>query len=290
MASREGTLYTVSFAAVVCIVCAVLVSVPAVTLRPRQELNRRLDEQKNVLRAAGLVDPGQALSRERVAQLFAENVQPVVIDLASGEPRPGIDAASFDQRTATADPQRSRAIPANPAKVLRTPYDALVYEVKKGDRVEMYVFPVTGKGLWSTLYGFLALDADLETIRGLTFYEHGETPGLGGEIENPAWQKLWQGRRAFGPDGKPRIEVIKGHAGPPAADPYHVDGLSGATMTSNGVTALVQFWLGDAGYGPFLEKLREEARQASAPSSAGDAGGGERVADGAGGSAATASG
>ncbi len=258
MASREGTLYTVSFAAVVCIVCAVLVSVPAVTLRPRQELNRRLDEQKNVLRAAGLVEPGQPLSRERVVELFAENVQPVVIDLSSGERRPDIDAASFDQRAATADPQRSRAVPENPAKVLRTPNNALVYEVKREGPVEMFVFPVTGKGLWSTLRGFLALDADAETIRGITFYEHGETPGLGGEIENPSWQKLWEGRRAFGPNGRPRIEVIKGRAGPATADPYHVDGLSGATMTANGVTALVQFWLGDAGYGPFLKKLREE--------------------------------
>lgn len=268
MASREGTLYTVSFAAVVCIVCAVLVSVPAVTLRPRQQLNRQLDEQKNVLRAAGLVEPGQALSREQVAELFARNVQPVLIDLATGERRPGMDAASFDQRAATVDLERSRAVAENPAKVVRTPYNALVYEVRPEGRLEMFVFPVTGKGLWSTLRGFLALNRDAQTIRGITFYEHGETPGLGGEIENPAWQKLWEGRRAFGPDGRPRIEVIKGRAGPPQGDPYRVDGLSGATVTSNGVTALVRFWLGEAGYGPFLERTREEASRASAPTSA----------------------
>lgn len=271
MASREGTLYTVSFAAVVCIVCAVLVSVPAVTLRPRQQLNRQLDEQKNVLRAAGLVEPGQALSREQVAELFARNVQPVLIDLATGERRPGMDAASFDQRAATVDLERSRAVAENPAKVVRTPYNALVYEVRPEGRLEMFVFPVTGKGLWSTLRGFLALNRDAQTIRGITFYEHGETPGLGGEIENPAWQKLWEGRRAFGPDGRPRIEVIKGRAGPPQGDPYRVDGLSGATVTSNGVTALVRFWLGEAGYGPFLERTREEASRASAPTSAGTA-------------------
>lgn len=271
MASREGTLYTVSFAAVVCIVCAVLVSVPAVTLRPRQQLNRQLDEQKNVLRAAGLVEPGQALSREQVAELFARNVQPVLIDLATGERRPGMDAASFDQRAATVDLERSRAVAENPAKVVRTPYNALVYEVRPEGRLEMFVFPVTGKGLWSTLRGFLALNRDAQTIRGITFYEHGETPGLGGEIENPAWQKLWEGRQAFGPDGKPRIEVVKGRAGPPQGDPYRVDGLSGATVTSNGVTALVRFWLGEAGYGPFLERAREEASRASAPTSAGTA-------------------
>jgi Na+-transporting NADH:ubiquinone oxidoreductase subunit C len=268
MASREGTLYTVLFAAAVCIVCAVLVSVPAVTLRPLQERNRRVDEQKNVLLAAGLVEPGRSLSDRDVNEVFAANVRPVVIDLSSGERRPEIEAATFDQRTAAADQERSRSVAPNPAKVLRTPKSALVYEVLREGQVAMFVFPVTGKGLWSTLYGFLALGADGQTIRGITFYEHGETPGLGGEIENPAWQKLWQGRRVFGPDGEPRVEVIKGRAGTPAEDPYRVDGLSGATMTSNGVTALVRFWLGDAGYGPFLERIRDEGRRAST----GDAG------------------
>ena len=109
MAFREGTLYTILFAAAICVVCAILVSVPAVTLRPRQQMNRRLDEQRNVLRAAGLVEAGQSLTRGGIAELFRENVRPVVIDLESGERQRGIDPAEFDQREAVTDPGSSRA-------------------------------------------------------------------------------------------------------------------------------------------------------------------------------------
>ena len=118
-------------------------------------------------------------------------------------------------------------------------------------------FPRFGRGLWSTLYGFIALDADLVTIEGITFYEHKETPGLGGEVDNPKWKDLWTGRRAFGEDNEPRIAVIRGRAGPPSEDPYRVDGLAGATMTSRGVGRLVRFWLGDDGFGAYLKTLRK---------------------------------
>jgi Na+-transporting NADH:ubiquinone oxidoreductase subunit C len=121
----------------------------------------------------------------------------------------------------------------------------------------MLVLPVEGKGLWSTLYGFLALDADLNTIRGLTFYQHGETPGLGGEVDNRTWKALWPGRKAY-KDDVPVIAVVRGRAGPPSEDPYKVDGLSGATITSRGVTHLVQFWLGENGFEPYIDRLRKE--------------------------------
>jgi Na+-transporting NADH:ubiquinone oxidoreductase subunit C len=121
----------------------------------------------------------------------------------------------------------------------------------------MVVIPVEGKGLWSTLYGFLALDKDVNTIKGLTFYQHAETPGLGGEVDNPKWKALWPGRKAFGDDGQPKIAVIKGQAGPVAEDPYQVDGLSGATITARGVSHLVQFWLGTNGFGPYLKQFKE---------------------------------
>jgi Na+-transporting NADH:ubiquinone oxidoreductase subunit C len=109
------------------------------------------------------------------------------------------------------------------------------------------------------MFGFLALDADFRTIRGFTFYEHGETPGLGGEIDNPRWQKKWQGKLAFSEDGQVMIEVLRGsvEAGDPLA-PYRVDGISGATKTTQGVQGLVRFWLGENGYGPFLDRAAEE--------------------------------
>ena len=124
------------------------------------------------------------------------------------------------------------------------------------EELEMVVIPVEGYGLWSTLYGFLALDKDTRTVRGLAYYEHGETPGLGGEVENPRWVALWPGRKVFDENGNVAIRVIKGAAGPPESDPYRVDGLSGATITSRGVTNMLAFWLGDDAYGPFLDQFR----------------------------------
>jgi Na+-transporting NADH:ubiquinone oxidoreductase subunit C len=127
--------------------------------------------------------------------------------------------------------------------------------------LDMLVLPIEGKGLWSTMYGFLALDKDLKTVRGLTFYQHGETPGLGGEIDNPRWKALWPDRVAYDEAGEPVIEVIRGRAGTPDEDPHRIDGLSGATITARGVMHTVNFWLGDDGFGPYLETLRQGGGQ-----------------------------
>ena len=135
----------------------------------------------------------------------------------------------------------------------------VVYLAMQGGSMEKIILPVYGKGLWSTLYGFIALDRDLKTIRGITFYEHAETPGLGGEIDNPRWKNIWNGKQAFDEKGNLRIKVIKGIVDTSRqAAKYQIDGLSGATRTTHGVNALVRFWLGSDGYGPFLNKLVEE--------------------------------
>ncbi len=181
----------------------------------------------------------------------------MVVDLATGDELPDVDPETFDQRKNSLDPETSRAAGKNLAGVERVPNQALVYRLEDEDALGLLVLPIEGKGLWSTLYGFIALDADLETIKGITFYEHKETPGLGGEVDNPKWKALWTDRRAFGEDHEPRIEVIRGRAGPPSDDPHRVDGLAGATMTSRGVGRLVRFWLGEAGFGTYLETLRK---------------------------------
>ncbi len=256
---QRSASYSILFAAVVCLVCAVFVSVSAVSLKTRQDDNAFLDKQRNVLVAAGLASEDEVLTREQIQERFGP-IESVVVDLSSGEERSDVDPETFDQRKATSDPQTSRATVKNPAGIQRVPNQALVYRLVENDELRLVILPIEGKGLWSTLYGFIALDADLETIRGITFYEHKETPGLGGEVDNPRWKALWPGRRAFGEDDEPRIEVIRGQAGPPAEDPYRVDGLSGATMTSRGVGRLVRFWLGDEGFAPYLDTLRQGSR------------------------------
>ena len=135
----------------------------------------------------------------------------------------------------------------------------VVFDIVQDGELKGLILPIEGYGLWGFLYGYLALEPDARTIRGITFYEHGETPGLGGEVDNPRWKALWPGRLAFDDRGKPAITVKKGIAGSVEDDPYQVDGLSGATITSRGVTNLVRFWLGDDGFGPYLDNYRSAA-------------------------------
>jgi Na+-transporting NADH:ubiquinone oxidoreductase subunit C len=254
---RHSVAYTILFAAAVCVVCAILVSSSAVTLSERQQANALLDKRKNVLLAAGILDPSERPTAAQINEQF-ESVKPVAIELETGDPAPDIDAATFDQQKAKADPAMSRAAPLNAASVRRLPKYAVVYQVMNAQgEVEMLVLPIEGYGLWSTLYGFLALEADTKTIRGLAYYQHGETPGLGGEVDNPSWKALWRGRIAFDGNWEPIITVIKGPAGPANENPHSVDGLSGSTITSRGVTHMLHFWLGEHGFGPFLAKFRE---------------------------------
>jgi Na+-transporting NADH:ubiquinone oxidoreductase subunit C len=145
------------------------------------------------------------------------------------------------------------------ARSTRPPLRYRSVAIGKGDDGKTtFVLPISGKGLWSTIYGYLALDEDGNTVRGVTFYKHGETPGLGGEVENPAWCAQWQGKTILGDGGKlVGIEVKKGKVDPakPAEKAHKVDGLSGATITSNGVTKFVKADL--EAFGAYLASVRK---------------------------------
>jgi Na+-transporting NADH:ubiquinone oxidoreductase subunit C len=254
---KDSTLKTLFVAVSLCVVCSVLVSGAAVSLRPRQVENQKLDIKKNLLLASGLLENASA-SKEEIESAF-EVVKANVIDFENGEVL-DIDPESYDERREARDPKTRYTIPADKdvGKLrVRAPYGK-VYTVEENGELSMIILPVYGKGLWSTMYGFVALSPDTETIRGLGFYEHGETPGLGGEIENPRWLALWPGKQAFDEDFDPAIEVIKGSVDSTTPNnQYKVDGLSGATITANGVTGMMQYWLSDDAYGPYLENLRE---------------------------------
>ncbi len=245
---------TLIVAALLCVICSVLVSTSAVGLRELQDANRERDRNKNIRKAAGLWKAGDPESS--VPAIFQEKVAPRVVDLATGEFDDETDPSEFDQRKAARDPATSEIVPADEdiASVRRRSRKAVVYLVKEGSAISQIVLPVHGMGLWSTMYGFLALDRDTTTVRGITFYEHGETPGLGGEIENEMWQARWIGRKVFDAAWSVQIEVIKGSADRGAE--HQVDGLAGATISSRGVTHLLHYWLGQNGFGPFLEKMR----------------------------------
>lgn len=265
MEPRSSAAYTVGFSAVVCLVCAVLVSSAAVALRERQAVNVELDRKRNVLLAAGALRAGEDVPREEVEARFG-SFEIVAVDLRTGEEDPAFEVEGYDATRALADPGASRAAPANAAQLARLPNHALVYkQLDEDGRLSLLVLPLEGKGLWSTMYGFLALEADLTTIRGLTYYQHGETPGLGGEVDNPRWRALWPDREAYDEGGAVAIEVTRGAAGPARTDPHRVDGLAGATLTSRGVTNMLRFWLGDSGFGPYLEGLKSRDANVETP-------------------------
>lgn len=252
---------TILVAAVLCGVCSVLVAGAVVVLKPRQIINQDLDSKKNILMSAGIFD-----GPEKIDQVYKEYVTPAVIDLRTGEVQTEIDAEKFNQDKADKDPQYVEDIPKelDKASIRRRSRLQKVYLVKKDGAVDQVVLHVYGKGLWSTMKGFLSVDKDGNTIRGFNYYSHGETPGLGGEIENPTWKAQWAGKKLYDESGdmRPKTKVVKGAVNP--QDPnaaYQIDGLSGATLTSNGVEYTFQYWLSDSGYRPFLGKLKEGAIQ-----------------------------
>ncbi len=249
-----GKTFFVAFA--LCVVCSVLVSGAAVVLKPTQAHNKLEDKKKNILSAAGLYEEGA-----NVSALF-EQIEARVVDLATGKYADNMDAGTFDFVRAAKDDKLGAAIDASVdrAGIKRRSRFIPVYLVRKNGQIDKIVLPLYGKGLWSTLYGFLALDRDdLTTIRSLVYYQHGETPGLGGEVDNPAWKALWNGKQAFDADGNISIQVMRGAVDPSSpAIKSQVDGLSGATITSRGVHDMLHYWLSDEGYGPYLKRLRSE--------------------------------
>lgn len=242
---------------VLCLVCSVVVSGVAVGLKAKQQEQRLLDKQRNILAVTGLLQP--RMPAEEVQREFAERIEPRLLDLQSGQFIKQ-DPATFDRAQALRDNQMSIALTAaqDIAGIRRRANVVEIYLVR-GDngQIKQIVLPVYGSGLWSMMYAFVAIDSDGKTVRGITYYDHGETPGLGGEIENPNWRNQWVGKRLFDDQGQPAIRIVKGRA--PANDPHAIDGLSGATLTSNGVRNSFDFWLGENGFGPFLQRVREGA-------------------------------
>ena len=279
--TAESPKQTMIVATCLCLVCSVLVSTAAVVLKPAQQIQKTLDIQKNILKVAGLYDETRSVDSQ------FKVVEAVLIELAGKRPRisdpseEGIDLKTYDPKKAARKELDSVAVSPVGAlpQIARREIYTIAYEIRKEDGIlDQVILPIYGKGLWSTLYGFIAVDADGQTIRGITFYQHGETPGLGGEVDNPVWKGVWPGKSAFVTADlehasfdnlpTPTIQVAKGQVTPETAQAEHkVDGLSGATITSNGVTALVRYWLGPDGFGSYLHQLRSE-RAATTPTSA----------------------
>ena len=233
---------------VLALVCSALVAGTAVGLRPFQEANRTIDQQKNILRAAGLFNPD-----EKVADQFQRLIQTRLVDLTTGR---FVDQAK--ESRGNLEEKRALARNEDLAGLFQLERYTPVYLVRQEGRFSQLILPVRGKGLWSTMYAYVAVAADLNTIRGISFYEHGETPGLGGEIENPSWQAGWKGKHIYGAQNTVALKVVKNGKTGGVSEDYRIDGISGATMTGNGVSAMLRFWFGDNGFGPLLQVLQRQ--------------------------------
>jgi Na+-transporting NADH:ubiquinone oxidoreductase subunit C len=246
---------TLIVAVSLCLVCSALISFSAVELRDLQEANKTLDKQSKILSAAGLLKEGSLIS-----ELF-ESIEPRIVNLETGEYDSAINLDDYEESAFSRDPNTSIELSSSQdiALLKRRENFQTVYLHYESQALNAIILPVRGYGLWGTMKGYLALEPDFKTIIGLEFFDHKETPGLGGEIDNPKWKAIWKGKEVFSESGDILISVIKGSVDKSSEQAkYQVDGLSGATITSNGVTNLLSFWLGDMGYGPLIDQLQEE--------------------------------
>jgi len=260
--SNETVRKTLIVAVALSIVFSVIVSGAAVTLRPMQDKNKALSQRSNMMAAAGLL-PSDA-SNAKVSEEFGK-FDILLVEMGTGEVvEPATanaeSAAAYDQRRAARDPELSRSLDNDPAGINRLVEYGKVFVLRENGQLKRVVLPIHGYGLWSIMYGYLALEGDANTVAGVRFYEHAETPGLGGEIENPDWVAKWEGKKIYdeGEWLNPNFSLIKGGVSQNTQNREHkVDALSGATLTSRGVESTVNFWLGERAYGPFLKKLRD---------------------------------
>ncbi|AMK79012.1 MULTISPECIES: Na(+)-translocating NADH-quinone reductase subunit C [Methylomonas] len=252
--SNDSLEKTVNVALALCLVCAVLVSLATVALRPLQGYNKALDMKKNILDVAGLLEEGTDID-----QAFAERIESKIVDLKTGDYVDNINVDEYDQRKAAKDPAQNELIPVEKdiASIRQKAKYTKVFLVKNGGQLQSIILPINGYGLWSTMYGFLALEPDAQTVQSINLYDQGETPGLGGEVVNPNWRALWKGKKVYSDKGEVALTLVKGGVDSSRPDSvYKVDGLAGATLTSRGVSNLIQYWMGTEGFATYLNKIR----------------------------------
>jgi Na+-transporting NADH:ubiquinone oxidoreductase subunit C len=249
---NDSACKTIIVTLAVAFIGSVLVAGSAVLLKPLQIANKEAARRSHIAALTRVLE-------EPEKGLGPIELKAQVIDLATGMEVAGMDPGAYDQRRAAADPARWIPVPADldlAGLKNRAPW-AVVYLARSAGRLEMIILPVRGRGFGSMLRGYLALDADLEHVQGLSFHDHGETPGLGALIDSPGWKRQWRGK-LIRDDGVIKLGVAPGPV-EPSSDlrRYQVDALTGATWTGMGVTNLLHYWLGPHGFGPYLRKLRE---------------------------------
>ena len=250
--NKDSVLGTFVVIVTFCLVCSVIVSSAVVLLDPFKTAAVANDRQVNILKVSGFDVEGS------VAKTFSAHIESHLIEVETGAladdkvPADQIEGYNFASLAKKDGTKVDIAKDQDVAKILsHAKYMPVYFAKDEQGQVQRVILPFYGQALWSTVYGYVAISpADGNTILGVTFYSHGETPGLGGEIDNPRWQALWVNKKLTDDNGDYKFHITK-HA---QNKDFDIDALSGATLTSNGVDHLSAYWLGDA-YKPFLEKL-----------------------------------
>jgi len=234
----RDSLYTFGFAAVICICCSFVLSLCAEALRPLQERKAEIDVHRNILMAVGIPsDPGAKLGDAEVEKTFEEKLRPIVVD-SQGQTAEGLSPDDLV------------------AQGITDKYPVYLFE--ENGKIEAYVIPVKGMGLWGPISGYLAVAPDCNVVKGATFFAPKETPGLGAEIVKPWFEDQFKEKKVRDASGVlVSIQVVKGHAADVAPDrlDHAVDGVSGATITGNGVTKMLDEWLNK--YEPYFTLVRK---------------------------------
>ena len=240
---------------VLCLVCSIVVAGSAVGLKSTQQTQIMLDKQRNILDVAGLLTP--SMPADEIDAVYKKFIRAKMVDLKTGQMSDSTGKYDLNDELRSDETSIALSPEEDLAKIRRRANSAEIYLVQNEQgETSKIVLPVYGSGLWSVMYAFVAIDVDGITSEGITYYQHGETPGLGGEVDNPQWRKQWIGKMLFNEEGMPAIKIVRSGA---TDSPYGIDGLSGATLTSNGIQHMFDFWLGDNGFGPFLKTVREGA-------------------------------
>jgi Na+-transporting NADH:ubiquinone oxidoreductase subunit C len=259
--STDSIQNVIKVALSLCIVCSVVVSAAVVLLKPVQVKNKTLNLKENILRSASMLS-GPA-SKKDIEELFA-TLTPKIVDLETGEyVEPSVvgyaSIDDFDAKKVKQNPKYSKALTGGEdiAGLKRQERYAKVFLVRDGEQLSRIILPVRGYGLWSTLYGYMAVEGDGNTVVGLGFYEHGETPGLGDQVDKASWKSQWPGKKIYDDSGEPAVKLAKGGVDPSSPTAEHsVDSLAGATLTSRGVENLLRYWLGQNGFKAYLSRVK----------------------------------
>ena len=236
-----------------CLLCSAIISIIAIQLKSIQNENVVKDMQKKIVSSAGL-----QLEYGSVENAMM-NIKTIVVDLDQGK-IVDINPNSYELSKELREEGKYKFLSAENdiASIKKREKYSKVFIEYKDDKINTLILPVRGYGLWGILYGYLAIKSDFNTVAGLEFYEHKETPGLGAEIDNPKWKALWKGKKIYQENGEVSLKVIKGNVLASSDNVnYEVDGLSGATLTCNGVTNLIAYWMGSDGFLNFINNLRE---------------------------------